>query len=227
MLSRLNFCRLSRPVAAAVLLLAAAQLSLSQAPTPRHPKTIYLDSNGRPISNNEFVDLRLANPADKTDPATKRITDDGDTEFVIKAPRQEGTRAPEFEVPTIDGKLYRSSDLKGKVVVLNFWFIGCPNCLGELVNLNSLRSKFKDERDVVFIAVAPDTPAEIRSFIKQNPFSYELVGSARSIVDLFNFRGFPRNIVIGRDGRIAYWRSVVYAWDKFESVIREELDKKY
>jgi hypothetical protein len=52
-----------------------------------------------------------------------------------------------------------------------------------------------------------------------------MVGSARVILNLFNFVGYPRNIVIGKDGKIAYWRTTVRAWDKFDSVIQTELAK--
>jgi peroxiredoxin len=227
-----------RGLFAAVLMLAMAVLNLagqsaapaengqtSAASTKRRiPKTFFRDSSGNLITNNEFVDLRLANPAEK-DPAAQRFLENGDVEFTVASPRQERTEAPLFEAPTLDGKLIRTEDLKGKVVVLNFWFIGCPGCMSEIVSLNSLASKFKDNKDVTFIAVAPDAREDIRAFTKQYPFDYELVGSARSILNLFDFKGFPRNIVIGRDGRIAYWRTTVHAWEKFESVIRAELAK--
>jgi len=52
-----------------------------------------------------------------------------------------------------------------------------------------------------------------------------MVGSANSVIGLFKFVGFPRNIVIGRDGKIAYWRTTVRAWDKFDSVVQAELAK--
>jgi hypothetical protein len=43
---------------------------------------------------------------------------------------------------------------------------------------------------------------------------------------MFVVGGYPKNIVIGRDGKIVYWRSTITAWDKFESVVRAELEKK-
>lgn len=227
-----------RGLIAAVLMMAAVVMNVagqssstaengqtSAVSTKRQiPKTIFRDSSGNLITNNEFVDLRLANPAEK-DPAAQRFLENGDIEFTVASPRQEGTEAPLFEAPTLDGKLIRTEDLKGKVVVLNFWFIGCPGCMGEIVSLNSLASKFKDNNDVIFVAIAPDAREDIRVFTKQYPFDYERIGSARSILNLFDFKGFPRNIVIGRDGRIAYWRTTVHAWEKFESVIRTELAK--
>ena len=77
----------------------------------------------------------------------------------------------------------------------------------------------------MFISVAPDSPQALRQFFARERFDYQAVGGGRVIVNQFAFAGFPRNIVVGKDGRIAYWRSTVYAWDKFESVIRAELEK--
>jgi peroxiredoxin len=193
-------------------------------PKPRVPKTFFRDQDGNLISNNEFVDLRIANPSGK-DPATQGFTADGDVEFKIMRPPQEGTEAPLFDAPTVDGKYIGSTDLKGKVVVINFWFIGCPACMGERLNLNELSAKFKDDPNVIFLAIAPDTPQAIRQYTAKYPIDYQLIGSARSLVNLYKFDVYPRNIVIGKDGKIAYWRATVHAWDKFESVIKTELAK--
>ncbi|MEP6850380.1 MAG: TlpA disulfide reductase family protein [Acidobacteriota bacterium] len=188
------------------------------------PKTILLDADGRRLTDNEFVDLRLANRADK-DPAVRTVLKDGTIQFKLASPRQEGTDAPLFDAPTIDGRSISANDLKGKVVVLNFWFIGCPGCMEELPKLNALVAKYRDNDNVRFIAIAPNTPDELRRFLTKEKFDYEMVGSALSIANLFNFRGYPRNIVIGKDGRILYWRTTVRAWDKFNSVIQSELVK--
>lgn len=220
-------------IAAVLLVAAVAGVSAQQAAsqekgtttsTPRAPKTFFRDSDGNLISNNEFVDLRLANPNGK-DPATQGFTDDGDVEFRVARPPQEGTEAPLFEAWTVDGKFIKADDMKGKVVVLNFWFIGCPGCMGERLNLNELSAKFNDDPNVLFIAIAPDTAQAIRQYAAKYPMDYRLIGSARSLVNLYKFQGFPRNIVIGKDGKIAYWRTTVHAWDKFESVIRRELER--
>jgi len=206
----------------AVALLAAlptfAQLE------PSKPKEIFLDANGNRISNNEFVDLRLANSTDKTDPATRTILDDGTVEFRIASPRQEGTAAPAFDVPDIDAKWVNSEELKGKVVVMNFWFIGCVGCMDEIPKLSTLADKFRDNKDVVFLAVATNTPQDLRTFLRGNKFNYRHIGQGTTLVNLFKFNGYPKNIVIGRDGKIIYWRSGIHAWDKFESVIQQALD---
>lgn len=198
--------------------------SIVAQPPQSLPKTILLDADGNTLTDNEFVDLRLANRAGK-DPATKTILDDGTVQFRLAKVPEEGTSAPIFSAPTINGKFIDAADLKGKVVVLNFWFIGCPGCLEEMPKLNALAAKYHDNADVHFIAVAPNTAQELRQFLTRQKFDYQMVGSARVILNLFNFVGYPRNIVIGKDGKIAYWRTTVRAWDKFDSVIQTELAK--
>ena len=188
------------------------------------PKTIFIDAEGKFISNNEFVDLRLANPSGK-DIATKTVLEDGTTEFRLAAVPQEGTVAPVFEVPIMGGKTLNAESLKGKVLVLNFWFIGCPGCITEMPKLNELAAKYGSNTEIEFIAIAPNTEQELRDFLARERFDYKIVGQARSIINLFAFKGFPRNIVIGRDGKIVYWRTTVRAWYKFESVVTTELQK--
>jgi peroxiredoxin len=154
------------------------------------------------------------------------VLDDGTIEFRVANPRQEGTPAPLFEAPDIDAKWIRTADLKGKVVVLNFWFIGCPGCMDEIPKLQAVASKFSDNSDVIFIAISTNTPQDLRAFRDREGFRFRHIGQALALSKLFNFRGYPKNIVIGRDGKIAYWRSRIYAWEKFESVIDAELAKK-
>lgn len=190
----------------------------------RHAKTILLDTDGNQLTDNEFVDIRLANRAGK-DPATKTILEDGTVQFKLSRVPQEGKTAPYFTAPTIEGEPIDTNDLRGKVIVLNFWFIGCPGCMDEMPKLNALAARYRDNAGIRFIAVSPNTPEELRQFLSRERFDYKQVGRARSVINLFNFAGFPRNIVIGKDGRIAYWRTTVRAWDKFDSVIRDELSK--
>jgi peroxiredoxin len=211
-----------RLVLICVIASLAALTTLAQA-GPDKPKEVFYDASGQQISNNEFVDLRLANSTDKKDPATRTVLDDGTVEFRVASPRQEGAVAPAFDVPDINAKWINTDELKGKVIVLNFWFIGCVGCMDEIPKLSVMADKFKGNDDVVFVAIATNTPQELRTYLRGHPFNYRHVGQGLSLVNLFKFSGYPKNIVIGRDGKIVYWRTSIHAWDKFESVIRGEL----
>jgi thiol-disulfide isomerase/thioredoxin len=63
--------------------------------------------------------------------------------------------APAFSVTSLEGKQYDLASLRGKTVVLNFWFLGCPPCVAEVPELNKLVAEFKD-KNVVFLALALD-----------------------------------------------------------------------
>lgn len=206
----------------AVILMLASTMMAQTAPTP---KEIFRDADGNLISNNEFVDLRLANSTEAKDPATRSVLEDGTIEFRIASPRQEGKLVPKFDVPDINAKWVNTDELRGKVVVLNFWFIGCVGCMDEIPKLSAMADKFKGNDDVVFLAIANNTPQELRGFLRGNKFNYRHIGQGLSLVKLFEFSGYPKNIVVGRDGKIVYWRSGIHAWDKFESVIRGQLDR--
>lgn len=193
--------------------------------TPKTPKTIFRDSDGKLISNNEFVDIRMAN-FHYPDATLMKTADDGTVEFRLQKIPQEGMSAPEFSASKLDGKLVRFTDLKGKVIVLNFWFIGCPVCFSEMPKLNALAAKFAGNKDVAFIAMTADPADSVKKFLAREKFDYQPIADAKAALDMFGFSGYPKNIVIGKDGKIVYWRSTVRAWDKFDSVIQAELDQK-
>ena len=70
-----------------------------------------------------------------------------------------------------------------------------------------------------------DNEHAVKKFLAQQKFDYDMITDAGATLDGFRFKGYPKNIVIGKDGKIVYWRSTIHAWEKFESVIKAELEK--
>jgi peroxiredoxin len=188
------------------------------------PKTYFYDSDGKQVSNNEFVDIRMANfhYPDKT---IVKTLEDGTIEFHLQKIPQEGALAPQFTVKTLDGKIMSSAALKGKVVVLSFWFIGCPACMEMEPALNAFRAKFADRDDVVFLAMTADPAANVKKYLSKEKFDYIQATDAKDAMEPFVYGVYPKNIVIDRTGRIVYWRSIIRSWEKFESVVRGEIAK--
>lgn len=112
--------------------------------------------------------------------------------------------APEFDVKTLDGKSLRLSDLKGKVLVLNFWFIGCAPCRVEMPGLNILTAEFKGE-DVVFIAFATDGAEALKKFLETKEFKYQIVPGAEKIAELYGVEVFPTHVIINKQGQIEFF----------------------
>jgi peroxiredoxin len=114
--------------------------------------------------------------------------------------------APAFNLTSLDGKIFELASLRGKVVVLNFWFTGCVPCVAEMPKLNELVEKFKDD-DVVFIAPTWDSKTVLQTFLKNHTFKYNIVPSAmRLIVNTYsNGTGevaMPTSIIIDKEGNI-------------------------
>lgn len=207
---------------AAFNLLAFTVSAQVKAPTPR-PKEVLKDPDGNAIPNNEWRDYSLSDPR-RRDPFTRTVLADGSVELKLNRNPFEGRTAPKFTAQSIDGKVIAPADISGKVVVLNFWYIGCPVCRSEKPKLNDLEAKFKND-GVIFISFALDNARDLFEYTKTAPVNYHLVANGQPVMDLFKVDSFPKNIVIGGDGKIVYWRSNVTAWDQFTRVINTELEK--
>jgi peroxiredoxin len=110
--------------------------------------------------------------------------------------------APEFEVTDIDGNLINSEKLRGKVVVLNFWFTGCSPCIGEMPELNKLVDDFSG--DVRFLAFTYNSEDQVNKFLASHEFKYEIVANESQLKKLLGLRGHPAHIVIDQSGKIRW-----------------------
>ena len=202
----------------------AVVLSLVTACFGQGSKEIFRDSDGNLVSNNEFVDIRMAN-FNYPDATIVKNLPDGNKEFQLQKIPQEGMAAPAFSAKTLDGERVDLASLKGKVVVLNFWFIGCPSCRAHQPKLNELKAKFAGRGDVVFLAITADPAGDVKKYLSKERFDYPQVTDGNEVIKAFRVAVYPKNIVINKNGEMVYWRSTIAAWDKFESVIRGEMAK--
>ena len=114
---------------------------------------------------------------------------------------EEGEIAPDFTAATVTGEKVTLSKLRGKVVVINFWFIGCPPCREEIPGLNDLVAAFAG-RDVLFLGLALDRKGPLDEFLAGVKFDYTIIPSSRRIASRYNVEGYPTHLIIERDGRI-------------------------
>ena len=111
--------------------------------------------------------------------------------------------APEFEVKTLDGETLRLNELKGKVVVLNFWYIGCVPCQVEMPGLNKLVEEFK-LGEVIFIGFALDDEGHLREFLKKITFKYKIVAGSSSIAKRYGASAYPTHVIINKQGLVEF-----------------------
>ena len=114
---------------------------------------------------------------------------------------QEGTVLKELNFKDSNGNNFTLDSLKGKVIVLNFWFIGCKPCVEEIPDLNRIQEKFKD-KDVVFLAVTFDSKKKLEEFVKKKPFNFTLVPDNMKIIRQFYVNSYPTTMLIDKDRKI-------------------------
>lgn len=109
--------------------------------------------------------------------------------------------AAPFKVTDIKGNTYTLEELKGKVVVLNFWFIGCAPCRIEIPGLNEMITHY-DEEQVVFIAFALDAQEELENFLAESPFDYHIIPEAFDQAAAYSVQGYPTHVIIDKRGNV-------------------------
>ena len=142
---------------------------------------------------------------------------------------------PNFTAPNMEGKTVTLSDLRGKIVVINLWFINCPNCLAEIKALNQLVAEYQDNKNVVFLAPAASRKPELEAFLKKNLFSYQVIPNATMlIISKFGTpdkKGeikvpFPMHYVIDREGKVVVKVEGTKGIDAVKSELKKQLAAK-
>ncbi|MCS3737059.1 peroxiredoxin family protein [Mucilaginibacter dorajii] len=111
-----------------------------------------------------------------------------------------------FSTHDINGNKLSLKELRGKVVVLNFWFIGCPACMQEIPELNEVSAKYKDNPNVVFIAVALDFKSDLKKFLATTPFNYQVVNEGGIYAKEYGIALYPTNLILDKEGKVAlHW----------------------
>jgi len=112
---------------------------------------------------------------------------------------------PDVQLQTLEGQPFRLTDLRGRVVLLNFWATWCIPCRAEIPEFNAMQRELKSRGfEVVGISTSPgDTVEAIREFQKDLKQEYTVLRGPEEIGEKFgNGPGLPVTYLIDRDGRI-------------------------
>ncbi len=114
-----------------------------------------------------------------------------------------GQTAPDFSTTTPSGDVIRLNDLRGKTVLLNFWFVACPPCRSEMPAFQSMYESVTDD-DLVILAVnSTDSNDAMVAFAEEFGLTFPLLtDSSGAIMDRYNITGFPTTYLIDENGVI-------------------------
>jgi peroxiredoxin len=108
----------------------------------------------------------------------------------------------DFTLTDLDGKTWTLQQLRGKVVLVNFWATWCPPCRKEMPDLDKLYRRFKNQGFVV-LAISDEDMSKVRPFIAQERVSYPvMLDPGRKVNEEFQVDGIPKSFVYDRDGKL-------------------------
>jgi len=115
------------------------------------------------------------------------------------------TYAPQVDFATLGGQKIATSDLRGKVVLVNFWATWCASCVRETPKLVDTHRKYASRGyETVAVALRGDPPAAVAAFAEQRrlPFTVALDASGEVAQRFGGLRVTPLSVLIDRQGRI-------------------------
>ena len=121
--------------------------------------------------------------------------------------------APDFSFTSLQGEYISLDDLKGKVVVLDFWGTWCPPCVESVPELRNLHKRYSKDSSFVLIGISSDRDDEVwKQFTEKNRMVWpQYRDRDRKILSAFNIRAFPTYMVIDHEG-IVRFQSVGFSW---------------
>jgi peroxiredoxin len=109
---------------------------------------------------------------------------------------------PEFSLKDLSGKTWKFSDLRGKVVLVNFWATWCPPCRKEMPDLETLYKRFGSKGFVV-LGISDEELIKVSPFVKERNVSFPvLLDPGRKVNEMFLVEGIPKSFIYDREGKL-------------------------
>jgi peroxiredoxin len=109
----------------------------------------------------------------------------------------------DFTLTDLAGKKWTLRELRGKVVLVNFWATWCPPCRKEIPDLEALYEQFKDQ-GLVVLAISDEERGKVEPFMAERRVTYPvLLDPGRTVHQRFEVEGIPKTFIYDREGKLA------------------------
>ena len=135
--------------------------------------------------------------------STEKITTDAEPDKSVADTNKIGYPAPDFTLIDLDGNTVQLSELKGKVVFINFWASWCPPCRAEMPEIGAIYQKYKT-KGVVVLGVDLLEPEDwVRQYVQKGGFNWTfVVDTTGEVAAAYNIIRIPTSFFIDTEGVI-------------------------
>ena len=111
--------------------------------------------------------------------------------------------AVDFKAMDLEGRPFNGLDLKGKIVLLDFWAVWCAPCVEAIPKLNKLKRELADDDfQIVSIASYSGTGGDVKEFLEDHPAEYTMVVGDEDLIYRYGVIGYPTYFLIDPVGNI-------------------------
>lgn len=117
--------------------------------------------------------------------------------------KAEGVAKLDLTMKDMDGADFKLADLKGKVILLNFWATWCAPCLAEIPDFVKVYNEQKDKGFVIVGVLTEDDAAQLKPFVTEKKMNYPVTIITPEVEDAYGpIFGLPTSVLIARDGSV-------------------------
>jgi thiol-disulfide isomerase/thioredoxin len=144
------------------------------------------------------------------------------TQAAAAAPPAAATGVPDFTVTTLEGKTLRLSELRGQVVVVDYWATWCGPCRIAMPHLQKLHEEYQSQGvTVLALSVDQKGPSVVVPFIRQNGFTFAVaMADERSASAFGNFSSIPTTVIVRPDGRVHTTLTGVHPYEEYVAAVK-------
>jgi len=130
-----------------------------------------------------------------------------------------GSEAPDFELKDFTGRTWRLSDLRGRVVFVNFWATWCTTCKAEMPYKEKLYEKMQGRPFQMLGILFRDDPDNLVQYFKEHKVSLPtLISPDNEVARLYGITGVPETFIVDKNGIIREKIVGPREWDSPESI---------
>ena len=132
--------------------------------------------------------------------------------------------APDFKLPRLSGGTVDLADLRGKIVIIDFWATWCPPCEFQIPELNAFYDAHRRDGDVEVLGISVDTegPEAVKIWVREKQMRYPVLLADEDLARRFGALGFPTLYVVAPDGSIDSQHVGLIERDELELALRRQ-----